>query len=141
MRRCVRQGCVSSPWRFNIFMGSCLYDLKEYEPGLTMDELSVKWLLYAGDQVILGASACGLQERENKMNDSVKKKRIKVNVGKNKVMVFERSKSTTECDILIESEKVEQVCNRPCERVEHVGLLGQAEKSRADPTVSPDRVT
>ncbi|GBP67518.1 hypothetical protein EVAR_49885_1 [Eumeta japonica] len=34
---------------------------------------------------------------------------MKVNVGKNKVMVFERGESTTECDILIECEKVEQV--------------------------------
>ncbi|GBP06320.1 hypothetical protein EVAR_3640_1 [Eumeta japonica] len=28
-----------------------------------------------------------------------------------------------------------------CERVEHVAPLGRAEKSRADPTVTPDRVT
>ncbi|GBP31199.1 hypothetical protein EVAR_21637_1 [Eumeta japonica] len=39
---------------------SCLYDLKEYECGLRMDELSVKCLLYANDQVILAASACVL---------------------------------------------------------------------------------
>ncbi|GBP65758.1 hypothetical protein EVAR_44403_1 [Eumeta japonica] len=34
---------------------------------------------------------------------------MKVNIGKTKVMVFERSESATECDILIESEKIEQV--------------------------------
>ncbi|GBP28992.1 hypothetical protein EVAR_83892_1 [Eumeta japonica] len=34
---------------------------------------------------------------------------MKVNVGKTKVMVFEKGESTTECDILIEGEKVEQV--------------------------------
>ncbi|GBP10785.1 hypothetical protein EVAR_6332_1 [Eumeta japonica] len=34
---------------------------------------------------------------------------MKVNVDKTKVMVFERGESTTECDILIEGEKVEQV--------------------------------
>ncbi|GBP00379.1 hypothetical protein EVAR_943_1 [Eumeta japonica] len=32
-------------------------------------------------------------------------------------------------------------CNELCERVEHAGPLGRAEKSRADPTVSSDRVT
>ncbi|GBP77837.1 hypothetical protein EVAR_34380_1 [Eumeta japonica] len=43
------------------------------------------------------------------MNDSLKKKCMNVNVGKTKVMVFERDESTTECDIIIEGEKVEQV--------------------------------
>ncbi|GBP15443.1 Mini-chromosome maintenance complex-binding protein [Eumeta japonica] len=35
--RCVRQGCLALPWLFNLFMDSCLYDLKEYECGLRMD--------------------------------------------------------------------------------------------------------
>ncbi|GBP57097.1 hypothetical protein EVAR_36765_1 [Eumeta japonica] len=34
---------------------------------------------------------------------------MKVIVGRTKVIVFERRESTTECDILIESAKVEQV--------------------------------
>ncbi|GBO98943.1 hypothetical protein EVAR_343_1 [Eumeta japonica] len=38
----------------------CLYHLKEYECGLRMDELSVKFLLYADDQVILAPSTCEL---------------------------------------------------------------------------------
>ncbi|GBP10067.1 hypothetical protein EVAR_77502_1 [Eumeta japonica] len=29
-----RQGCMVSPWLFNLFMGSCLCDLKKYECGL-----------------------------------------------------------------------------------------------------------
>ncbi|GBP56073.1 hypothetical protein EVAR_43836_1 [Eumeta japonica] len=49
-----------------------------------MDELFVKCLLYADNQVILALLACGLQEMTNKMNDSVKKKSMKVNVGKTK---------------------------------------------------------
>ncbi|GBP39161.1 hypothetical protein EVAR_26947_1 [Eumeta japonica] len=43
------------------------------------------------------------------MNDSVTKRGIKVNVDTSKVMVFERDESTTECNILIKGEKVEQV--------------------------------
>ncbi|GBP51163.1 hypothetical protein EVAR_97987_1 [Eumeta japonica] len=60
IRRGVRQGCVASSWLFNLFVDSCLYDLKEYECGLRMDELSIKCLLYANDQVNLGPSACEL---------------------------------------------------------------------------------
>ncbi|GBP14546.1 hypothetical protein EVAR_7812_1 [Eumeta japonica] len=47
IRRGVTEGCVASSWLFNLFMDSCLYDLKEYECGLRMDELSVKCLLCA----------------------------------------------------------------------------------------------
>ncbi|GBP82399.1 hypothetical protein EVAR_49709_1 [Eumeta japonica] len=77
-----------------------------------MDELSVKCLLYPDDQVILAPWACGLHEMENKMNDSVKKKGIKVIFGKTKVMVFERGKSMTECDILIEACECEATPSR-----------------------------
>ncbi|GBP76017.1 hypothetical protein EVAR_51881_1 [Eumeta japonica] len=59
--RC-QTGCVTSPWLFNLFMDSCLYDLKEYECGLRMDELSAKCLQYADDQVILTPLAYGPQE-------------------------------------------------------------------------------
>ncbi|GBP68805.1 Retrovirus-related Pol polyprotein from type-2 retrotransposable element R2DM; Endonuclease [Eumeta japonica] len=79
--RSVRQGCIASSWLFNLFMDSYLYDLKEYECRLRMDELSVKYLVYTDDQVMLAVSACGLQEMVNKINDSVKKKGVKVNVG------------------------------------------------------------
>ncbi|GBP74178.1 hypothetical protein EVAR_48227_1 [Eumeta japonica] len=63
-----------------------------------LDELSVKCLLYANDQVILAPSACGLQEMLNKMNDSVNKRCMKVNEGETKVMVFK----SAECDLLTE---------------------------------------
>ncbi|GBP85808.1 hypothetical protein EVAR_65872_1 [Eumeta japonica] len=43
------------------------------------------------------------------MLDSVKKRGMKVNVRKTKLMVFARSESTTECGILIEGQKVEKV--------------------------------
>ncbi|GBP26823.1 hypothetical protein EVAR_81188_1 [Eumeta japonica] len=99
---------TASPWLFDPFMDSCVYDLKEYECGLRMDDLPVKCLLYADDHVILVPSAYGLHEMVNKMNDSVKERGMKVDVSKTKMMVFERDEITTECDILIESEKVEQ---------------------------------
>ncbi|GBP41443.1 E3 ubiquitin-protein ligase rnf8 [Eumeta japonica] len=68
----VRQGCVASPWLFNLFMNSCLYDLKEYENELRIDELFIKSLLYADNQGILGYCSRNL---------------VAVNVTKTKVMV------------------------------------------------------
>ncbi|GBP61234.1 hypothetical protein EVAR_45253_1 [Eumeta japonica] len=69
----------------------------------------VKRLLYADDLVALALSASGLQKMINKMDDSVKKRGMKLNVGKTKMMVLDRGKRTTEFNILIEGEKVEQV--------------------------------
>ncbi|GBP59075.1 hypothetical protein EVAR_39161_1 [Eumeta japonica] len=74
-----------------------------------MDKLSDKCLLCVNDQVIIGPSACELQKVVTKMNDSVKKRGMKVNVSKTKMTVFGKSESTTECDIHAEDEKVEQV--------------------------------
>ncbi|GBP49996.1 hypothetical protein EVAR_37082_1 [Eumeta japonica] len=54
-----QKGCEASPWLFNLFIDSCLYDLKDYEYELRMNELTVKCLLYPYDQVILTPSMCG----------------------------------------------------------------------------------
>ncbi|GBP06883.1 hypothetical protein EVAR_92778_1 [Eumeta japonica] len=43
-------------------MDSYLYNLKDYEYGIRMAELSVKCLLYIDDQLALAPSAHGLQE-------------------------------------------------------------------------------
>jgi hypothetical protein len=75
----VRQGCVASPWLFNLFMDNSLTRLKETDCGLRMTELRVKCLLYAGDQVILSSSADELQKMVTIMNEALMKKGMKVN--------------------------------------------------------------
>ncbi|CAK1594622.1 unnamed protein product, partial [Parnassius mnemosyne] len=84
----VRQGCVASPWLFNLFMDSCLQTLKVEECGLRMGESTVKCLLYADDQVIFASSAAELQMMVTLMNWSLKERGMKVNASKTKVMVF-----------------------------------------------------
>ncbi|GBP94706.1 hypothetical protein EVAR_100414_1, partial [Eumeta japonica] len=81
-------------------MVSCLYDLKEYEVEIRMDELFVKCLpcRRLNNPAL---STCGLQETVNKIKDSVKKG-VKINVDKIEVIAFERGESMIECDILIE---------------------------------------
>ncbi|CAG9134602.1 unnamed protein product [Plutella xylostella] len=109
IHRGVRQGCVASPWLFNLFMDSCLKDMKDDERGLRIGELLLKCLMYADDQVILASSVERLQQQVTLMHESFKRKGMKVNVNKTKVMVFEREEEVTECKITIENEKVEQV--------------------------------
>ncbi|CAG5002623.1 unnamed protein product [Parnassius apollo] len=109
IRKGVSQGCVASPWLFNLFMDSCLQTLKDEECGLRMGELTVKCLLYADDQVIFASSAAELQMMVTSMNWALKERGIKVNASKTKVMVFEREESKTVCEIRIEGELIEQV--------------------------------
>ncbi|GBP23009.1 hypothetical protein EVAR_15683_1 [Eumeta japonica] len=72
-----RQRCVALQWLFNLFMGSYLCGLKEYECELRIDELSFKCFLSTDDQIILVPSAFELQAMINKMNDSIKKSDMK----------------------------------------------------------------
>ena len=109
IERGVRQGCVASPWLFNLFMDTCLNDLKSNDCGLRMSELTIKCLLYADDQVLLASSEEELQEMVNILCGTLERKGMKVNVSKTKAMVFERDDCGTECKIMIEGEKVEQV--------------------------------
>ena len=105
----VRQGCVASPWLFNLFMDTCLTGLKESDYGIRMNGLTVKCLLYADDQVLLASSEEELQEMVNMLHGSLKRKGMTVNVSKTKVMVFERGDDETKCDVMIAGVKVEQV--------------------------------
>ncbi|GBP56211.1 hypothetical protein EVAR_41398_1 [Eumeta japonica] len=50
-----------------------------------MDELSVKCLLQADDQVSFAPSSCELEAMQTKMDDSVEKRSMKVNISKTKV--------------------------------------------------------
>ncbi|GBP73957.1 hypothetical protein EVAR_56115_1 [Eumeta japonica] len=55
-------------------------------------------LVYANDEVIPVPSVCKLQEMITKMNDSIYKRGMNVNVSKTTVMMFETSEIMTECD-------------------------------------------
>lgn len=107
--RGVRQGCVASPTLFNLFLDSCLRKLRESDCGIRLEEIVVKCLLYADDAVLFASSAEELQRMLSVMNEGCKEKGMKVNVKKTKVMVFERSLTVTECLVMLENERVEQV--------------------------------
>lgn len=70
--RDVRQGCVASPWLYNLFVASCLRDLKYSELGLRMGELSIKCLLNADDLVVLASTAEELQKMATLMRFKMK---------------------------------------------------------------------
>ncbi|GBP32264.1 hypothetical protein EVAR_86096_1 [Eumeta japonica] len=73
-----------------------------------MDELLVKCFLHANDQVILAPFKYELQEMVTKLDDSVKKSVMKVNIRKTKMS--ERGESTTECEDQRGRDAISAVC-------------------------------
>ncbi|GBP25066.1 hypothetical protein EVAR_19546_1 [Eumeta japonica] len=74
----------------DLFMCSYPHDLKEYECGLKMNELSAKCSSYADDQLVIAPSARELQAIISKIKESVKKRGMEVNDSKTNTKVFER---------------------------------------------------
>jgi hypothetical protein len=99
-------------WLFNLLIDSCLQDLKDDESGCVAGWLFVKYLLYAGDLVLLASSAVVLRATIYETFC------MEVNVSKTKVMVLERDEVMTDCEIMISDERLQQV-----EEFVHLGTL------------------
>lgn len=64
-------------------------------------------LVYADDQVTVSSSE-ELQETVYTTHDALKRKIMKINMDKTKVMAFGRGEGMSDCHILIERRKVNQ---------------------------------
>jgi len=96
IHRGVRQGCVMLPWLFNLFMDGVVREVKaragDVGIELCMDE--AKWklntLLFADDTVLVAENERDLQKLVLEFNTVCQRQKLKVNVKKSKVMIFER---------------------------------------------------
>ncbi len=94
----VRQGCMMSPWLFNIFMDGCMRKIKckvvnaVAKLRLNGEAWSVVTCLFADDTVLLAKSEENLHRVVNELYSVCKRRKLKVNTGKSKVIVFERRK-------------------------------------------------
>src|SRR5678815_3814626 len=89
----VRQGCAMSPWRSNLYMDEVM---KELEVRVTRDsvrmmgnerEWKISYLLYEDDLVLCGESEESLRGLIERFGRVCKRRGLKVNVDKSKVMV------------------------------------------------------
>ncbi len=109
----VRQGCVMSPWLFNIYVGGYLcgwhrelpygsrhHDMDIREMKVRVQDLSASLNvrgveqpmvtgLYADDTVLLAESEGMLQRIVDEFDRVCKRRKLKVIAGKSKVMIFE----------------------------------------------------
>jgi hypothetical protein len=109
----VRQGCVMSPWLFNLYMDGVMKELMVGmgNEGVRMMENGREWkvpcLLYADDLALCSESEEGLQRLVEGFGRVCKRRGLKVNVDKSKVMVMNEER--TRCQILLGDEQLEQV--------------------------------
>ena len=92
----VRQGCVMSPWLFNIYMDGVMREFKvrTQGEGAKMNRNGREWMvpacLYADDAVLFAESELKLQKLVKEFDRVCDRRKLKVNEGKSKVMIFER---------------------------------------------------
>ncbi len=126
----VRQGCIMLPWLFSICMDGCLIEMKVGVRDLVA-RLNVRSVeqplvanLYVDDTVLLAANQGMLRRIVDEFDRVCKRRKLKLNAGKSKVMVFERAREQTinfakpyrvgseavcGCKIWLGEEKMEEV--------------------------------
>ena len=103
----VRQGCVMSPWLFNVFMDGIIREVKEnLQGGVQLTTTNVQMLLFA-DDVVMVTEKDDMQRNLDEMKKVMEKWGMKMRWGKTKVMMVSRTEE--ECKLSIEGEDIEDV--------------------------------
>ncbi len=95
----LRQGCVMSPWLFNIYMDGVdrKVKVKVGEVAVRMCDEGRKWvlnsILFADDTVLIAENESDLQNLVSLFDSVCKRRKLKVNVNKSKVMLCEQSRN------------------------------------------------
>src|SRR5678815_2962777 len=102
-----------SPWSFNLYMDGVM---KELEVGVAGNgvrmmengrEWRVSYLLYADDLVLCTESEESLRGLVERFGRVCKRRVLKINVDKSKVMVV--SEDSPQCEVMLDGEQLEQV--------------------------------
>ena len=89
-----RQGCIMSPWLFNVYMDGVMKEVKMGmgRRGVSFLEDGREWrlsgLLYADDLVMCSESEMDLRVMVRRFDEVCRRRGLKVNAGKSKVMIL-----------------------------------------------------
>ena len=113
----LRQGCVMSPWLFNVFMDGVMKEVREQvgDVGATLwderrnCEWKVEWLMFADDTVLVGDSEEKLERLVQEFGSVCQRWKLAVNEGKSKVMRIGKSGEEDEMNVSVNGRRMEEV--------------------------------
>jgi len=106
VKKGVRQGCVLSPYLFNILAEMVMRETFDgFQGGLQIRGRMITNLCYANDIILLATSEAELQELVDRLDRVSRRYSLLINIDKTKVMVSDG----IACCILIQNEQLAQV--------------------------------
>ena len=105
--RDVRQGCILSPYLFNLYTEWIMREALEENDGVSIGGTRISNLLYADDTVLIAEDAVKLQSMVDRISSISKQYGLVMNTNKTKVLVTGKTPSTIA--ITIDGRVIEQV--------------------------------
>ena len=100
----LRQGCVMSPWLFNVYMDFVVREVNVRVRGKGLEQLSanggsfeINQLLFADDTALVADSEEKLGRLVSEFGRVCERRKLRMNVGKSKVMRCSRYGMGTQC--------------------------------------------
>ena len=108
IQRGVRQGCVLSPYLFNIYTEFISRECNELE-GINIHGLNINNLRYADDTALITENQENLQKVVTKVREESSKAGLEMNVKKTKTMIISRKPEGKKIEIKVGDEILQQV--------------------------------
>ncbi|KAG7300756.1 hypothetical protein JYU34_015085 [Plutella xylostella] len=93
----VRQGGLTSPKLFNLYVNALIKELSETRVGCHIDNVCINNISYADDMVLLSASVCGITKLLGICERYASSHGLKYNVSKSECMVFRVGSKAPSC--------------------------------------------
>ena len=108
IQRGVRQGCVLSPYLFNIYT-EFIFRECEHLPGINIHGTNINNLRYADDTALITDNQDNLQNLVTKVKEESGKAGLHMNVKKTKTMLISRKPENKKLVIKVDDETLQQV--------------------------------